>query len=176
MRFNVAGLLKSPPGTRKRVTLDDPLDIRDPEVAVIGPITGGLALTRELTGILVEGSLEAIVRVACSRCLEPVEVGIELAIEEHFQPSVDIPGVSFETMPEDMSDSATQLDAQHTLDLSEVLRQSVLVSVPFNALCSAGCKGLCPECGADLNRAPCACEVVEVDARWSALRALIEDR
>ncbi len=174
MRFNVAGLLKSPPGTRRRVTVDDALDFVSEDAILVGPIVGELSLIRELTGVLVDGTLRTTLQVACSRCLEPVDVEVDLYIEEHFRPTVFIPGTAIERSPEDAEDPATVLDAQHTLDLSEVLRQSVLLAVPLHALCSESCSGLCPECGTDLNRAECDCEA-EPDPRWSALRALFED-
>lgn len=174
MRFNVAGLLKSPPGTRRRVSVDDALDVVSEDVILVGPIVGELLLTRDLSGVLVDGTLRTTMRVACARCLDPVDVEVDLDIEEHFRPTVFIPGVSFEKSTEDEDDPATVLDAQHTLDLSEVLRQTVLVAVPLNALCSQACNGLCSECGGNLNHEHCSCEA-EPDPRWSALRALFED-
>ena len=58
------------------------------------------------------------------------------------------------------------------IDLSEDVRQTVLLAVPLKLLCRPDCKGLCPRCGADLNSEPCTCPAEEVDARWDGLRGL----
>ena len=175
MRFNVAGLLKSPPGTRRRVSVDDVLDVGSDEVLVVGPIIGELSLIRDPSGVIVDGVLSTVLRVPGARCIEPVEVEVEFEVEEHFRPTVQIPGgPALEGEPDGQDDPATEIDARHTLDLTEVLRQSVLLSVPHTVRCDEGCKGLCPDCGTDLNRSDCDCEV-EADPRWSELRALLED-
>ena len=56
-------------------------------------------------------------------------------------------------------------------DLTEELRECIILSFPSNPLCSEDCKGLCPHCGADLNEGPCKCKP-EGDFRWSGLDGL----
>jgi uncharacterized protein len=101
-----------------------------------------------------------------------VEVPIRFEIEEEFHPSVQIPGGP-PVPPPDEREDATTIDELHVLDVTEVLRQDVAVSIPWNVVCRPDCKGLCPRCGADLNTAPCDCEP-ELDPRWEALSALRE--
>ena len=43
-------------------------------------------------------------------------------------------------------------------------------------VCSESCKGLCPICGANLNRGQCGCQTQKVDARLSALESLLNDQ
>ena len=175
MRFNVAGLLKSSPGSKQIVQVGETLEVRGDEAKIIGPIAGELVLIRELSGVLVSGSLQAMMRVPCGRCLEPVEVEVDLEIEEHYRPTVAMSGGPMvDSIPEEDEDPATLLDAQHTLDLSEVLRQAVLVAIPLNERCRDDCAGLCPICGVNRNSVECDCEP-EPDPRWSELRALLED-
>lgn len=57
------------------------------------------------------------------------------------------------------------------LDLEPLLREQLLLAVPFAPLCSETCKGLCSQCGADLNREPCSCEPI-LDPRLAALREI----
>jgi uncharacterized protein len=65
------------------------------------------------------------------------------------------------------------VDADHHINLSPALRELVVVSTPMRVLCKMDCKGLCPECGKDLNAGPCDCEPDEIDPRMAALKALL---
>ena len=56
------------------------------------------------------------------------------------------------------------------VDLADDVRQTVLLAVPLKLLCKEECKGLCPRCGADLNKESCTCPPEVLDARWETLR------
>ena len=58
------------------------------------------------------------------------------------------------------------------IDLAEDVRQTVLLAVPLKLLCKDECRGLCPRCGADLNKESCRCSPETLDARWAPLREL----
>ncbi len=58
------------------------------------------------------------------------------------------------------------------VDLEPLLREQILLAVPFAPLCSESCRGLCPVCGIDRNTGTCTCEAVPPDPRWSALKNL----
>ena len=61
------------------------------------------------------------------------------------------------------------------LDLNEFCYDDILLSLPTKFLCSDNCKGLCPTCGQDLNKAKCSCEEKEIDPRLAALAELLKD-
>ena len=61
------------------------------------------------------------------------------------------------------------------IDLGEDVRQTLILAVPLKLLCRPECKGLCPQCGTNLNNETCSCTTVEADPRWDALRALKEE-
>jgi len=177
MRYNVAGLLKSPTGTARRVDVDDPIDVGELDVDVIAPVRGTVRLLRDHAGVLVEGKLATRARVACARCLEPVEVELDIDLTEHFRPTVLLaegPPILFD--PDEENETATEIDQHHTLDLGPVVRQLIVLAVPLHPLCRPDCAGLCPTCGHDRNLGACDCQP-EPDARWAALapvRAMIE--
>jgi uncharacterized protein len=54
-----------------------------------------------------------------------------------------------------------------------VIRQNLLLALPVSPLCDPHCQGLCPECGADLNKGPCSCQREEGDPRLAVLRELL---
>ena len=61
------------------------------------------------------------------------------------------------------------------LDLSEAFFDNLFLEMPMTAVCSESCRGLCPVCGADLNRGQCDCQKNKIDARFSALESLLND-
>ncbi len=178
--FNVAQLLKEPTGAtrngRVNVNLADLVpDVRQPEAGQDAPdltLTGPVRLMHTIDGVLVQGDLEGEVAVQCARCLEPVIIPIDVPVEEIYRPTLDI-GTGQPIQPEE-EDRALWIDEHHILDLTEVLRQDVLVAFPVHALCRDDCKGLCPTCGKNLNEGSCDCST-EADPRWATLRNLLND-
>ncbi|MCG8608597.1 DUF177 domain-containing protein [bacterium] len=59
------------------------------------------------------------------------------------------------------------------IDLADGVRESLLLSVPLKSVCSDECKGLCPQCGANLNAESCHCSLARTDPRWDGLKKLI---
>lgn len=172
MKFNVAQLLKSPAGASREHDLDDDISGIDPGLEVVKPLTGRVKLLRTNEGILVTGHAQTQVCVPCRRCLTPTMVAVEFDLQEQFCPSIDlITGATIQM--EDGEDLATRIDSRHMLDLTEVVRQNLLLSVPLSPLCDLQCRGLCPGCGANLNEEACTCQREESDLRFSALRELL---
>jgi uncharacterized protein len=61
------------------------------------------------------------------------------------------------------------------IDLADDVRQTILLAVPFKLLCNEECKGLCPHCGADLNKESCTCPPETIESRWETLRGFQAD-
>ncbi len=62
-----------------------------------------------------------------------------------------------------------------TLELDEVVISDILLNLPGKILCREDCRGLCPECGANLNSEPCSCGKHAVDSRLEVLKQLLKD-
>jgi uncharacterized protein len=170
--FNVAGLLESEPGAQRVFSVDADITGIDPDLVPTRPLTGEVRLLRTDSGILATGRLQTAIRVRCRRCLEPLTTSVEIELEEEFRPSVDIlTGANI--APEEGEDDVTCIDDRHILDLTEVVRQNLLLAVPAAPLCGPICQGLCPVCGANLNEAPCSCQRKEEDPRLAVLRELL---
>ena len=58
------------------------------------------------------------------------------------------------------------------IELDDLVREELLLSVPVNVLCREDCRGLCPACGIDRNLSECQCQTDEVDSRWAKLKEL----
>jgi uncharacterized protein len=172
MQFNVAQLFKSPAGTSREYELDEDIAGIATDLDIVKPLVGKVRFMRTGTGILVTGHAGTEVRVPCRRCLVLTSVPVRLDLEEEFYPSIDI--ITGATLPlGDDEDSATRTDAHHILDLTEVVRQGLLLALPMSAVCSPDCQGLCPNCGANLNEGPCGCQHEVEDPRLAVLRGLL---
>ena len=177
LRFNVAQLMKDPVGSYRHVDVVADLEELAPEIDLAesdepSTIAGRVRLMRTNQGVLVQGVLTGETHVACARCLDPVPVDLDVQLEEVFVPTIDM--ATGKSIKPEEEDQALWIDEHHILDLSEVLRQDVLLEVPTHALCKEDCRGLCPECGTNLNEASCECKP-DIDPRWSSLTDLLKN-
>jgi uncharacterized protein len=172
MQINVAQLLKWPVGTTRihPIDTDQPLHLDDERTVTL--TSGRVRLDRINTGILARGDAEGTVILECGRCLEPYEAAIKVHFEEEFAPSVEVHTGAPLAPPED--DLIFVIDGSHILDLSEALRQNMLVALPISPIHSPSCLGLCPICGGNRNLDPCTCVADEEGNRpFAALRSLL---
>jgi uncharacterized protein len=173
-QFNVAQLLKQPTGARRIYDLaaaDVPS--LDEAVKVAAPYHGWVRLTRIGTGILVTGELQTTVELECTHCLATFWGEMRFEVEEEFRPTLDIASGTW-LPPDPDQDVATLIDEHHILDLAEVVRQNLLLSLPSSPICRPDCRGLCPYCGQNRNEGSCDCRTEEVDSRWAGLKASFE--
>lgn len=170
VQYNVSTLLKEPIGAVREYEIDDNVLV-DADTPATRHLVGHTMFLRTRDGLLVSAELHGSEDDVCSRCLRRIDVDVEVEFEEEFYATVDPSTGSPLPEPEDLE--AFRINAQHTLDLEEAVRQSWMVALPMQPLCRPDCKGLCSRCGKDLNDGPCACRP-DMDERWGALRQLAE--
>ena len=137
--------------------------LRVPEGA---PVELGLRTEAVMEGVLVTGTARAALEGECVRCLEPISEEIEVRFQELFvydDREVD--------PDEELEVSKLQDDL---VDLEPLLRDAVVLALPFQPLCEDDCPGLCVECGARLADDPDHTHGEPVDPRWAALATLTE--
>jgi uncharacterized protein len=150
-----------------------------PDVTQIGPlpVTGRADLIHENRGhnnvvndIRLRAAYHGSLEVLCARCVDPVAMPIEGSFDLIFRPD-DADADSAERA---ITTDETEIGYydKSGLQLEDVVREQVLLSLPARTLCTEDCKGLCPRCGQNLNSASCNCESTTVDPRWNALGAL----
>jgi len=173
MRYNVAQLLRQSTGAVRHYHLDEPSEIEDPDLRLSGPIRGDVTLLRTQRGILVTAGLTQRATVSCARCLADIEIELPIEIEEEFFPTIDLKtGLHIDWSDDEDALDAPRIDEKHILDLTDVVRQELLVGLPLHPLCRLDCRGICPECGADRNAEGCQCDSAPADPRWASLEAL----
>ena len=127
-------------------------------------------LFREGAKTHLRGTVTSEVDLLCTRCAKRLTRALKIDFEDVF---VDASG---ETRDKDLeipvSDLNEQLVAENEIDLSEVIREQILLNLPEQVLCKEDCKGLCPQCRANLNLKDCDCGEEDIDPRWAALKDL----
>jgi uncharacterized protein len=169
MWYNVAQLLKEPTGATRSYQLNE--EFTGPHR--IADLAGGpVNMLRTHQGVLVYATLDVRSTLSCSRCLSDFALPAVVDIEEEFLPTIDVnTGRKPNLQDEDVD--GERIGEDHILDLSEVVRQSILTEVPMKPLCRSDCQGLCQSCGTDLNQGRCNCGVELNDPRWGALASLL---
>ena len=149
-----------------RATVPAPVDLG---IAVIGvppgsPVELDLRLESVIEGVLVTGTATVELRGECVRCLGEVSEQLEVDVQELFvHPESDA-----------TEEEASRLEGD-LLDLEPLLRDGVVLDLPFQPLCREDCQGLCAECGANLNDDPAHTHEAALDPRWEKLRRLEGD-
>ena len=143
------------------------------EFHFVGPIAFRLRLQRVGQIVEIDGFFTASLAITCGHCLQ----GFQLPLAGDFALTYTplSPDTSAE-LPEELELDADELGLVYykndTLELLQPLQEQVLMAVPMSPVCSENCKGLCPECGCDLNKKSCHCEKKAFNNRFSALAGL----
>jgi uncharacterized protein len=148
------------PGTSRAVHVDEPVEGLGLELAEVpedAPIEADLLLESVVEGILVTGPIHGSMRFSCARCLREFQRPFDLQVNELFSMEVDPAEDDYVLRPEG------------AIDLEPMVRDAVLLSMPFSPLCRPDCLGLCERCGGDRNLGECTCPPATVDPRWAVL-------
>jgi len=145
-------------GGRKNVSLElkfHNLEFVDREIEIKDKVQLELEIYNTEDSFLVQGILEAELILSCSRCLQKYSSPIKLDISE-------------DVMKNEMED-------EEELYLDDIIVDNIILSLPMKPLCSEDCKGICPQCGQDLNQGECDCEIETVDPRLAKLKEFYND-
>lgn len=168
MEINVSQLLRDPIGSTRDYHIDAVSDINGDGKSQ--KIQGECNLLRTQRSILVKCALDTEVELTCSRCLGQFRQPLKINFEEEFLPTID--ATSGMPLPPPDDAGTFTIDENHTLDLTEAVRQYALVAIPIKVLCREDCAGLCPTCGKNLNEGKCDCATPDIDPRLSKLTDL----
>lgn len=135
-----------------------------------------LSLYSEGTHVFATGHIRGTVQVACSRCVEPVDIAFDEKVMVTFMPEAEMPADEpGDPEAEGAEVAAGDLDVfpfdGEVVDLEPLVREQFILAVPYAPLCKEDCAGLCPQCGTNRNLGTCACEK-PADPRFAGLRAL----
>jgi len=158
------------PGSQRQVsrTVPAPADLgievlRVPEGSQVDL---DLRLEAVIEGVLVTGTARAGLEGECVRCLGPITDELEVDLQELY--------VYDDRDHDPDEDDEVSMLQDDLLDLEPLLRDAVVLALPFQPLCQPDCPGLCVECGARLADDPDHGHEEPVDPRWAALTGLAE--
>lgn len=132
---------------------------------ITSPLVADVQVMPLEDGYLVRGTLSGDATVPCNRCAEPMTVHLE----EKFEDFEEAPSGDAEA---DGESRIVEEKGALYLDVAAIAWEQFVLALPPNPLCRPDCKGLCPECGANLNEGMCACARDEGDPRLAVLRGL----
>ncbi len=146
------------PGSSRQVHVSEPIPDLATRLAVVPedrPVGADLLMESVVEGILVSGPLRGVISLTCARCLKGFEAEFDLDVQELYAPDA---GADDEEYP--------LVDGE--VDLEPMIRDAVLLAIPFAPLCRPDCLGLCERCGGDRNLDECSCPTA-LDSRWAPL-------
>ena len=146
------------------------LELKDPLYALRQPVRfSGSAVALTGQDVRIQGALSTLLDLVCSRCLKEFQKAIDKAIDLTYVPN-ESRGPD-EEIALSYGDLDLGLFTQSRIDLNSVMIEQIVLEIPMKPVCSAACRGLCDQCGADLNLGACNC-VKTSDPRWAGLAAL----
>jgi len=120
--------------------------------------------------IRLKGKLDTSLEADCARCIEPVVHKLSREFDLLYRPLGSDAG----------RDELSVTDAEAEIGyyqgegllLEDAVREQVLLALPLKMICREDCKGLCPQCGKNLNEGDCSCTAPVQDLRWAALKEI----
>jgi len=146
--------------------------IETEEVKLLSPAKASFHIDKVNEEILVKGDLSALLEMECSRCLKHFEEARDVEVNVVFHPLEELQGEEKHEIKDDELDMGFYRG--DILDLKDLLKEQILLTIPMKPLCSEGCRGICPRCGADMNIVSCTCEKKSLDPRLTVLRKLLD--
>ncbi len=164
LSVGIKEILKST-GLWKDFGYEGPAEIEGVELE--GPLDVHLRLTNAGSRIVVQGDLRVTALLECSRCAETFPQRLELSVDDSF---VHEDSAEAEVGGLDRMNLLTYSETRVVFD--ELFRQEVVAAEPMQPVCEPGCRGLCDQCGVNLNEGSCRCEGEDIDPRWAPLLKL----
>ena len=143
------------------------LDFDSSDILIKGRIGVDLLVERRGYDVRVQGTLRAQAELSCSRCLDPVTVSIASGFDQLYESNAAHPLSGEIALQEKDTDIA--FFSGDTIEISDIIREQVVLALPMKPICREDCKGLCPHCGKNMNVKACDCENLFSDPRLAEL-------
>ncbi len=158
-------------GSRDFLSVEFEMDLSELNFLGVKPLRSPVAISGKIVSRagIVESQLDCKVEYVgvCDRCLKETKTSYVTKINRTIVVSLE------DSENEENDDIAVVPDMQ--LDLEDFCYDDIVMGLPTKLLCKADCRGLCPDCGTDLNLGSCNCEKKEIDPRLAALAELLND-
>jgi uncharacterized protein len=139
---------------------------------IVAPVELEFDIHKDKDKFRLEGHLRTELELPCSRCLEPYRFAVDADFDQRYLPASAASTDPDREVQEDDLETSYYSDDQ--IDLAELMREQFYLALPMKPLCRDECRGLCPQCGTNLNTGACDCSPVWDDPRLAALKAIKE--
>ena len=146
------------------------LGIVDAELTVVRPVKIECQFFKVNREVVVQGTLRSAARLACSRCAEEFEQPLSIALDAVYLPMHEIASERAKEIEQGVADVYAHADEM--IDIAEMVRDKLLLSIPLQSHCMVGCKGLCPSCGVNRNVVSCQCAEEKLGSPFELLKGL----
>lgn len=165
MKISIANIMKQSAAREEFYLKITPaeLDITSADASIEGDILLDFTVANVGDVILLDGNVQAVFLRVCGRCTKEYKLTCVGEFKEKFYPAGTI-GISEEELT--FSDDL--------IDITQIVREGLLLAEPIMSVCSEDCKGLCPTCGIDRNASECSCDAHEINPKFEALRHLLK--
>ncbi len=160
-------------GSRDRIDRTYPaaaFESTDRDYTVVQPVTLGFDVFKSNREFRLVGRVSTVLNLVCSRCLEPFAFAVDLPFDLLYLPHSQNTGDGEREVEDD--DLQTAFYREEVIDLGQLMREQFYLALPMKPLCQEECRGLCQQCGANLNQTTCTCRAEWADPRLEALRTL----
>lgn len=140
------------------------------EFRVEAPVRLAFDISKDGSQFHLVGHVASSLTLACGRCLDDIVLPVDLAFDLLYLPHKDNAGEAEVEVEDD--DLTTAFYGNDEIDLGQLVLEQFYLAVPMKPLCRESCRGLCPECGTNLNTATCSCVREWTDPRLDGLRTL----
>jgi uncharacterized protein len=162
-RLNVGFLINQPVGYSHEFLFDFP-KIQIADDLDLSQFNGVINIGHTPQGLLIQGDITAQIKMECVRCLNSFEQHLHWKMTELYAFSARSVSESGLIMPEDAH-----------IDLQPLIREYALLEAPISPICKTDCRGLCPVCGENLNRADCGHRPQSEASQFSILKDLLRE-
>ena len=139
---------------------------------IVAPVDLAFEIHKDKDKFRLVGTVKTELELPCSRCLEPFRLAVNAPFDLRYLPASE---VSTDAEREvDDEDLETSFYENNGIDLNELLREQFYLALPMKPLCRDDCRGLCPQCGTNLNTGSCDCAPVWEDPRLAPLKNLLK--
>jgi uncharacterized protein len=149
------------------------LGLSDPEPAVVQPIEIGCQFYKSDHDVIVQGTMRSSLRLTCGRCAEEFVLPLNVSLDAVYLPIQDASSARAKELEEDVNSTTDVYSyAEQVIDIAEMARDKLLLSIPLQPHCRAGCKGLCPSCGLNRNIVSCQCAEEKLGSPFELLKGM----
>ena len=162
---------RQPLGHFSRTFRPDEVAQEDDAYRIVSPVVLEFEIQKDKETFRLVGEARTELELECGRCLEPFRLPVQSAFDVRYLPASEISSEEEREVQDEDLETSYYRDDQ--IDLNELLREQFYLALPMKPLCLEECRGLCAQCGTNLNAGACECGPAWQDPRLAPLKALV---